>query len=100
MDARRAVADLKEEIVSLRRDLHMHPETAFTEERTAALIARRLRGLGYTVREKVGRTGVVALLETGEPGPTLAIRADIDALPIQEVPGRPYGSRVAGKMHA
>lgn len=100
MDARRVVDEMKEEIISLRRDLHMHPETAFTEERTAGLVAQRLRSLGYQVREKVGKTGIVALLDTGEPGPTLAIRADMDALPIQEVPGRPYGSRIPGKMHA
>jgi amidohydrolase len=100
MDPKSAVAEMKEEIISLRRDLHMHPETAFTEERTAGIVSRRLRRLGYQVREGVGKTGVVALLDTGRPGPTLAIRADMDALPLQEAPGRPYGSRIPGKMHA
>lgn len=100
MDPKRAVGEMKEEIISLRRDLHMHPETAFTEERTAGLVAQRLRPLGYQVRERVGKTGLVALLDTGVPGPTLALRADMDALPIQEVVGRPHGSRTPGKMHA
>lgn len=100
MEPKRAIAEMKEEIISLRRDLHMHPETAFTEERTAGLVAQRLRLLGYQVRVKVGKTGIVALLDTGVPGPTLAIRADMDALPIQEVEGRPHGSRIPGKMHA
>jgi len=97
---REAVQELKEEMVAFRRELHMHPETAFEEERTAGRVAERLRSLGYRVQTGIAKTGVVGVLEGSGPGPTVMVRADMDALPIQEVAGRPYGSRVPGKMHA
>ncbi|MBI4233619.1 MAG: hypothetical protein HY686_04175 [Chloroflexi bacterium] len=100
VDVHQAVAELQEEMVFLRRDLHMHPEVAFKEERTAALVAERLRALGIPVRTGVGGTGVVAVLEGGGPGPTLMLRADMDALPITEEEPRPYGSLNKGSMHA
>jgi hippurate hydrolase len=71
--------------------LHAHPELSFMEVKTAALVARELRTLGFTVTEKVGRTGVVGVLSNG-PGPTLLVRADMDGLPVKENSGVPYAS--------
>lgn len=75
------------------KDLHTHPELSFMEKRTSALLARELRAAGCEVTEQVGNTGVVAVLRNG-PGPTLMIRADMDALPIKELTGLPYASAV------
>ena len=86
-------------MVALRRDLHRHPELSFQEHRTAELVAERLGSLGLVVLTGVGRTGVVGDLENGV-GPTVALRADMDALPIQEAADHDYGSTVAGVMHA
>jgi amidohydrolase len=101
-DARiRAAADaLAPRLVDLRREIHMNPELGNRETRTGALIAARLRALGLDVRYPVARTGVVAVLTGGRPGRTAALRADIDALPIQERRDVLYKSRVAGVMHA
>ncbi len=88
-------------LVDLRRDLHRHPELAFREERTAGLVADRLEALGLPVTRGVAETGVVALLEGGAgDGPCLMLRADMDALPITEVEGRPHRSVHEGVMHA
>ena len=73
------------------KNLHAHPELSFMEEKTAALIARELRSLGFEVTEKVGNTGVVGVLKNG-PGPTLLVRADMDGLPVKENSGVPYAS--------
>ncbi|MBI5708880.1 MAG: amidohydrolase [Candidatus Eisenbacteria bacterium] len=89
-----------QELAELRRDLHAHPETAFEEVRSAALVAGRLRALGLEPRTGVGRTGVIATIGGGRPGKTVLLRADMDALPIQEENEVPYRSLVAGKMHA
>ncbi len=89
-----------EQIVRDRRDLHAHPETAFEEHRTSALVAERLRALKLDVRTGVGKTGVIAMLPGGKPGKTVLLRADMDALPIQEESDVPYRSTVPGKMHA
>lgn len=86
-------------LADLYRHLHAHPETAFEEHETAALIAGRVRELGYEVTEGVGGTGVVALLRNGS-GPTVLLRADMDALPVQEATGLPYASTRPGVMHA
>ena len=87
-------------MVETRRDLHRFPELAFAETRTAGIIAERLRSLGLDVRTGVGRTGVTGLLQ-GKPGSkTIAIRADIDALPIDERSSAPYASETQGAMHA
>jgi len=94
------VGDLKQNLVDLRRDLHQHPELAFQESRTAAVVASRLEELDIPVRTGVAKTGVVGLLEGRKPGPTVMIRADMDALPVQEVSGRLYSSSVEGRMHA
>jgi len=89
-----------QEMVEVRRDLHMHPETAFEELRTAGVVAERLRALGLEPRTGVGRTGVVATLRGGRPGKTVLLRADMDALLIQEENEVPYRSRHEGRMHA
>jgi amidohydrolase len=86
------------ELIELRRDLHRNPELSFREQRTAALAARTVAALGYRVRTGVGRTGVVAELGAGDP--VIALRADMDALPIQEAGTAEYRSTVAGVMHA
>jgi amidohydrolase len=83
-----------------RRDLHEHPELGFQETRTSGIVAEELRSLGLRVRTGVGKTGVVGVLEGAHPGPTLLLRFDMDALPIQEATGAPYASRNAGVMHA
>ena len=88
------------QLLAWRRDLHAHPELSFHEVRTAALVADVLGQLGYEVRTGVARTGVVALLHGGRPGPTVMLRADMDALPIQEISGAPYASQTQGVMHA
>ncbi|HJS28647.1 MAG TPA: M20 family metallopeptidase [Anaerolineales bacterium] len=84
----------------LRRDLHRHPELGFQEIRTAGIVARELRNLGLEVTTGIGRTGVVAMLEGGREGPTLLLRFDMDALPIQEETGAEYASTLPGVMHA
>lgn len=89
---------LKSELVDWRRDFHAHPELGFKESRTAAQIAEIMQRMGYRVRQGVGRTGVVA--EGGEGSPVVAIRADMDALPIIEANQTSYVSRNPGVMHA
>jgi amidohydrolase len=85
---------------SLRRDFHMHPELGFQEFRTAGIVARELTELGYEIKTGVAKTGVVALLEGEKPGPTLMLRFDMDALPLQEHTEAPYASQNPGIMHA
>lgn len=87
-------------LISLRRDLHAHPELAFKEIRTAGIIAGRLKAAGLDVRTGVAETGVVGVLMGNRPGPTVLVRADIDALPILEANEVPYRSQVPGVMHA
>jgi amidohydrolase len=92
---------LADELIRLRRDIHSHPELAFREVRTAALVADTLREIGgIDIRTGVGKTGVVGEIGNGD-GPTIAIRADMDALPIIEAnTSAPYCSQVPGNMHA
>jgi amidohydrolase len=85
---------------SLRRDFHMHPELGFQELRTGGIVAKELESLGIEVTKGIGKTGVVALLEGAEPGPTLLLRFDMDALPIVEETGAEYASHNEGVMHA
>src|SRR4051812_34111194 len=75
------------------KDLHAHPELSMQEQRTAGVAADRLRAAGYEVATGIGNTGVVGLLRNGE-GPTVMLRADMDALPVQEATGLPYASKV------
>jgi len=91
---------MDDELVQTRRAVHRHPELSFAEHETAALVAARLRTLGLDPRDGIGGTGVIADLEGGCRGPTLLLRADMDALPVDEVAGRPHGSSVPGVMHA
>ncbi len=87
------------ELVEIRRDLHRHPELAFEEHRTAAMAADAVRRLGFEARTGLGGTGIIADLHAGD-GPTVALRADMDALPIEEATGTDYRSTVPGVMHA
>jgi amidohydrolase len=90
--------ELRKQLVSLRRRIHAHPEYGFKEFETASLIAETLKGLGAVVREGVATTGVVAEIGSGEP--IVAIRADMDALPIDETTGLEFSSKVPDMMHA
>ena len=91
-----AVAAETPKVVAWRRDLHANPELGFSETRTAALVAEHLRALGLEVRTGVGRTGVVGVLRGGRPGRTVALRADMDALPVPEATGLPFASTATG----
>ena len=95
-----ALLDVAEQVVLDRRHLHAHPELGFQERETAAFIAERLCALGLEVQTGVAQTGVVGLLRGARPGKTVLLRADIDALPIQEQNDVPYRSQVDGVMHA
>lgn len=85
---------------SLRRDFHRHPELGLQEFRTAGIVARELNALDLEVTTGLAETGVVAMLDTGRPGPTALLRFDMDALPIQEETGAEYASQTPGVMHA
>ncbi len=98
---RAELARVRDDIVRVRRHLHAHPELAFQEVQTATLIAIACEELGMRVRGGVGGTGVLADVDGARPGPTVLVRADMDALPIEEGDdGRPYRSTVPGVMHA
>ncbi len=90
----------REDLVRLRRDFHRHPELGFQEKRTAGVVAKYLTALGLEVQTGVGKTGVVGLLRNAKSEKVLGIRADMDALPVQETEGREYGSEHPGLMHA
>jgi amidohydrolase len=93
------VLTLRDDIVALRRDLHRHPELAWNEHRTAEQVARSLTGHGLALRTGLAGTGVVAETK-GKPGPTMLVRVDMDALPIQEDSRSPHASEIPGAMHA
>ncbi|MDQ1078219.1 M20 aminoacylase family protein [Pseudoroseomonas cervicalis] len=89
-----------DELTALRQDLHAHPELGLEEHRTAAIVAEKLESWGIEVHRGIGRTGVVGVVR-GRPGNrAVGLRADMDALPMQEMTGLPYASTVSGKMHA
>lgn len=97
------IDELVPDLIATRRDLHEHPELAFEEVRTSGIVAQRLRALGLEVQTGIAKTGVVGVLRgrVSKPGAkTIAIRADIDALPIHELNEIDYRSQVDGKMHA
>src|SRR5438105_1507217 len=97
------IDELVPDMVAMRRDLHEHPELAYEEVRTSGIVAQRLRTLGLEVRTGVAKTGVVGLLRGGASKPgarTIAIRADMDALPVHEMNEVDYRSTIDGKMHA
>ncbi|GIN19283.1 M20 family metallopeptidase [Siminovitchia fordii] len=89
-----------DEMVQIRRHLHQYPELSFKEIKTAGYIADFYKRLGVDVKTGVGGNGVVARIKGGKPGKTVALRADFDALPIQEETGLPFSSKVPGVMHA
>jgi amidohydrolase len=94
LDARidQAVLRATPGLIEIRHKIHQNPELGYRETATAALVAERLRSLGFEVRTGVGKTGVVALLKGGRPGPVVAVRADMDALPVTEETDFPYRS--------
>jgi amidohydrolase len=102
------VAVVEANVIEARRDFHAHPELGFQEKRTAGIVAKKLKKLGLEVREGVGKTGVVGVLRGSAPGRTVALRADMDALPVTEETGLPFASKVratyngqdVGVMHA
>jgi len=104
----RGAMRVESKTVAWRRDIHEHPELGNREERTAKIVAEHLRGLGMEVRTGVAHTGVVGVLRGGKPGKTVALRADMDALPVTEQVGLPFASKVkavyngqeVGVMHA
>ncbi|QEZ44735.1 M20 aminoacylase family protein [Cupriavidus oxalaticus] len=97
---RQAVQAIAPEFVRVRHQIHAHPELAFEERRTSDLVAEQLAAWGYAVHRGLGTTGVVGTLRKGQGTRALGIRADMDALPIQEQTGLAYASTIAGKMHA
>ncbi|MSQ54426.1 MAG: amidohydrolase [Betaproteobacteria bacterium] len=94
------IAELHAEMTGWRRDIHAHPELGFQENRTAELVAARLESFGLEVHRGIGKTGVVGVLRAGKGQKKLGLRADMDALPIQEANQFPHRSTHAGRMHA
>src|SRR5437870_164437 len=97
---RESIESISDRLAETRHHLHANPELSDGEENTSAFVADRLRSMDLSVRAGVGGHGVIAEMEGGRPGRTLAIRADMDALPIQEEADRPYRSQNDGVMHA
>jgi amidohydrolase len=104
MDTNQRIASIAErltpQLVELRKTLHQHPELAFEEHETAKAVTAYLGKLGIALRTGIGKTGVIAVIEGSKPGPTIGIRADMDALPIHEETGLAFASKIPGKMHA
>ncbi|RYG85871.1 amidohydrolase, partial [bacterium] len=96
-DVRSRASAVEQKVIAWRRDIHQHPELGDQETRTAQLVADHLKKLGLEVRTGVGRTGVVAVLKGGKPGRTVALRADMDALPVKEPEGLPFASKATQK---
>ena len=94
------VLKIKKTIIETRRDIHKHPELSFQEIRTSKLVADRLNKFGLKVQTNVGKTGVIGTLKGSKKGKTIALRADMDALPIQETGNAAYKSINKGVMHA
>lgn len=87
-------------IIKFRHQLHSMPELLYDLPKTTDFVIKQLSSLGYEVRSGIGRSGIVAVLDSGKPGKTVALRADMDALPIEEANNLPYASKIADKMHA
>src|SRR5215211_6208460 len=95
------ISSYLDELVAIRRDLHAHPELGFEEERTSGIVAERLAAWGFEVHRGIGKTGVVGVLRGKNPsGRRIGLRADMDALPIEETTNLPYRSTRPGTMHA
>jgi len=97
---RAATQRIESHLIAIRRDIHAHPELGFQEVRTAGVVSAELTRLGIPHQTGIGKTGVVGLIQGGRNGKTLAIRADMDALPIQETSGLAFASMFPGLMHA
>src|SRR4051794_38803434 len=96
-EIRQRAAQIEDKLIAWRRDIHEHPELGEQEVRTAGLVAEHLRGLGLDVRTGIANIGVVALLKGGKPGPVVALRADMDALPVKEPAGLSFASKAKGQ---
>jgi amidohydrolase len=94
------IAEFHDDLTNWRRDIHAHPELGFEEQRTSDLVAQKISEFGYEVHRGVGRTGVVGRLRAGASARSIGLRADMDALPIEEATNLPYRSRHQGRMHA
>ncbi|HET6673860.1 MAG TPA: amidohydrolase [Nitrospiraceae bacterium] len=95
---RERTASIEAKLIAWRRDIHQHPELGDQENRTSHLVSEHLRSLGLDVRTGVARTGVVGILKGAKPGRTVALRADMDALPVKEPAGLPFASRAKGRQ--
>ena len=99
---------IEQKVINWRHDFHQNPELGNRETRTAAIVAKHLQSLGFDVKTNVAYTGVIGILKGDKPGPVIALRADMDALPVEEVNDLPYASKVkttyngkeTGVMHA
>lgn len=108
IEAAKRTESITQKVIDWRRDFHQHPELGNQEKRTAEIIAKHLRALGLEVKTEVAKTGVVAVLKGGKPGPVVALRADMDGLPVTERVNLPFASKVkttyngqeVGTMHA
>lgn len=98
MDIKKRILELEDEMISMRRDFHAHPELGFKEERTSDIIYNYLKKLGLEVK-KIAKTGVVAILKGKKPGKTVMLRSDIDAIPVQEKNDLPFKSKNKGVSH-
>ena len=96
-EIRQRATQIEDQLIAWRRDIHEHPELGEQETRTAGLVADHMRKLGLEVKTGVARTGVIAVLRGGKPGPVVALRADMDALPVKEPEGLPFASKAKGK---
>jgi amidohydrolase len=97
-EVRKRAAQVEPKLIAWRRDIHQNPELGDQEIRTSKLVAQHLRSLGLEVHTGVARTGVVGILKGGKPGPTAALRADMDALPVTEPAGLPFASKAKGEL--
>ena len=95
-----SIAALEEDMTAWRRDFHMHPELAYQEERTSQIVAEKLQSWGIKVKTGLGKTGVVGVIEGTGEGPSIGLRADMDALPIDEMNDIEWKSQNQGVMHA
>lgn len=94
------INEILPEMVSIRRRIHQTPELKYEEFQTAAIVAEKLTSFGIQVKQGIAKTGIIAIIDSGKPGKTIALRADMDALPIHEMTGLQYQSQHENKMHA
>ncbi len=94
------ISKIMENIIGIRRHIHQYPELGYEEENTSALVAKELKSLGLQVEEGIAGYGVMGILKGRHPGKTILLRADMDALPVQEETGLSFASKIPGKMHA